>query len=586
MAGSNAARMIAPGARQPSNPRPVTVRRPFIATAAPLGPPAQTHGHINLDPALVDTRLVDALGVDFVIQNSVLPVNRAGALTVVAAANPLAAEVKRSEVERVLGPIVLAKAELETVDSTITQLRQGVLAKRAEQRTPSILSSRHLGKLSQSKPALCALAGLLVWAVVAPISLATTLIVWASLCLLVSTCLRLAATCAAGRQEPPSATPLPDTLPTISLLVPLFRERDIASKLIKRLSELDYPEDKFEICLIVEKHDSITRATVADVTLPANMRVIVVPPGQLQTKPRAMNYALDFARGDIVGVYDAEDRPAPDQLKIVAAEFAAAPPEVACLQGRLDFYNPRTNWLSRCFTIDYAIWFRTILPGLERLGLPVPLGGTTLFFRRDILEKLGAWDAHNVTEDADLGVRLSRHGWRTKLIDTTTDEEANCRAWPWIKQRSRWIKGYMVTWAVHMRRPRRLWSDLGAWRFFGFQIIFLGSISQFVLAPLLWSFWLVLFGLPHPVADAMPVWTVWLLASMFFISEISNIAIGAWSCRQEKHRWLTLWVPTMHFYFPLAALASWKGLVELLNQPFYWDKTEHGIDQEQLNVST
>jgi cellulose synthase/poly-beta-1,6-N-acetylglucosamine synthase-like glycosyltransferase len=191
-----------------------------------------------------------------------------------------------------------------------------------------------------------------------------------------------------------------------------------------------------------------------------------VPLGTLQTKPRALNYALSFAKGSIIGVYDAEDAPAPDQLHVVVNRFAQRGPEVVCLQGQLDFYNSHSNWLAHCFTVEYATWFRIMLPSLERLGLAIPLGGTTLFFRRDILESLGGWDAHNVTEDADLGIRLARHGYRTEIIDTVTQEEANARAWPWVKQRSHWLKGYAITYGVHMRSPLKLWRDLGAWRFF------------------------------------------------------------------------------------------------------------------------
>jgi cellulose synthase/poly-beta-1,6-N-acetylglucosamine synthase-like glycosyltransferase len=219
-----------------------------------------------------------------------------------------------------------------------------------------------------------------------------------------------------------------------------------------------------------------------------------------------------------VGVYDAEDAPDPDQITRIVTRFAERGPEVACLQGVLDFYNPTTNWLSRCFTVEYATWFRVILPGLERLGLPIPLGGTTLFFRRAALEDLGGWDAHNVTEDADLGMRLYRHGYRTELIDTVTGEEANCRALPWVKQRSRWLKGYMMTWATHMRDPKLLWRQLGAWKFAGFQVLFLCTLSQFLLLPVLWSFWITVFGIEHPIAAALPGWAAVGLFALFILA--------------------------------------------------------------------
>ena len=169
---------------------------------------------------------------------------------------------------------------------------------------------------------------------------------------------------------------------------------------------------------MLEADDGTTQDALAKTQLPFWMRAIRVPLGTLQTKPRALNYALNVAKGSIIGVYDAEDAPAADQLHVVVNRFAHAAPEVACLQGRLDFYNSHSNWLARCSTVEYAIWFRIILPGLERLKLAIPLGGTTLFFRRKTLEELGSWDAHNVTEDADLGIRLARHGYRTEIIDT------------------------------------------------------------------------------------------------------------------------------------------------------------------------
>lgn len=383
----------------------------------------------------------------------------------------------------------------------------------------------------------------------------------------------------AQRQAPkPDGAPLIIArMPTVSILVPLYKEREIAARLVKRLNRLDYPKELLDICLVVEADDHVTRDTLDRIGLPGHIRQIAVPERALKTKPRALNYALDFCRGAIVGVYDAEDAPSPDQIHRVVHRFHERGQDVACLQGVLDFYNAKTNWLSRCFTVEYAVWFRVILPGLSRLGLVVPLGGTTLFFRRAALEKLGGWDAHNVTEDADLGVRLARHGYRAELIDIVTEEEANCRFWPWIKQRSRWLKGYAITWAVHMRSPAKLWSDLGAWRFFGVQLLFLGTISQFLLAPLLWSFWMIPLGLPHPMTAVASSWLVYVTASGFILSESISIAIGIYAVRGPRHRFLIPWVPTLYFYFPMAALASYKGVIELLTRPFFWDKTTHGV---------
>jgi cellulose synthase/poly-beta-1,6-N-acetylglucosamine synthase-like glycosyltransferase len=365
-------------------------------------------------------------------------------------------------------------------------------------------------------------------------------------------------------------------LPTVSVMVALFQEGNIAPRLIRRLDRLDYPRDLLDILLVVEEKDRLTREALAAVDLPPWMRIVVVPDGPLKTKPRALNFGLDLCRGSIIGVYDAEDAPEPSQIRKVVERFYQRGADVACLQGVLDFYNPHTNWLSRCFTIEYASWFRIILPGLQKLGLAIPLGGTTLFFRRVALEELGGWDAHNVTEDADLGMRLARHGYRAEILDTVTEEEANCRALPWIRQRSRWLKGYMMTWAVHMRDPALLWRQLGPRKFIGFQILFLCTLSQFLLAPVLWSFWLVPLGIPHPLAEALPPAVMMGLIGLYLLTEVINITMNIMGLRMTKHRMSLLWVPSLHFYFPLGALASYKAAWEMVTKPFYWDKTSHG----------
>jgi cellulose synthase/poly-beta-1,6-N-acetylglucosamine synthase-like glycosyltransferase len=379
----------------------------------------------------------------------------------------------------------------------------------------------------------------------------------------------------------PESGPLPARLPRISVLVALFDERDVATTLLPRLERLTYPSELTDIILLAEEGDAATIAALAATPLPRHMRWIAVPPGTVMTKPRALNYGLGFARGEIVGIWDAEDAPDPDQLHAVAAGFARAAPHVACLQGALDFYNARTNWLSRCFTLEYGTWFRGFLPGLRGLDLPIPLGGTTLFFRRAALERLGAWDAHNVTEDADLGIRLYRAGFRTDIIETTTREEANCRVLPWIRQRSRWMKGYAITWAVHMRRPTRLWHEMGPRGFFGFNALFVGTLVQFALTPVMLSFWLLSLGALHPLSGHVPPGLGWAFLALFAGTEAISTALTLIANRAPARRWLWWWIPTLQVYYPLATLAAYRGLWELISRPFYWDKTEHGLHAEE-----
>lgn len=475
-------------------------------------------------------------------------------------------------------------APRKDIQAEISQRLHETLTEAAQARVPDVESCRSWGNHFGLRLGLTLGFLILVCAltIAFPLAVFGLLAFWAALTLVVSFCLKLAAFIArlsrGGKTPPLRLGPVPGApLPRVSIMVPLFRETEIAHALIARLQRLTYPKCLLDVILVLEEEDDLTRQTLAQIDLPPWMRAVVVPDGQPRTKPRAMNYALDFCEGDIIGIFDAEDAPTPDQITAVARRFQQAPPDVVCLQGILDYYNPRQNWLARCFTIEYATWFRMIMPGMALLGLAIPLGGTTLYFRRDALEKLGGWDAHNVTEDADLGFRLARHGYRTEMIATVTGEEANCHIWPWIRQRSRWLKGYMTTYLVHMRDPRLLYRQLGAWKFWGFQAHFVTALSQFVLAPVLWSFWLVLLGLPHPLDPVLGRDMLVTLCSLFLTVEILGMVINAAAVTGPDHRHLLPWVPTMHFYAPLGAIAAYKALYELVLKPFFWDKTAHGL---------
>lgn len=525
-----------------------------------------------------DPRMIDAIGADRCLRLGILPWRRAGAVTVVLTFRPDGFASLQAELAKHFGRVVMALCRRDQLERAVLDQRGAALVRLAETCVPEAESCRGQdGRRSRMAgiAAILALAAGLAMAHVATLGL---LAFWAVATLIATTGLKLACLVAAsGRRPERDQTTDPSIrLPVVSVMVPLFREDDIAPRLVRRLGRIDYPKELLDILLVVEEDDAETRAVLARRPLPGWMRVVTVPRGELRTKPRALNYALNLCRGSIIGVWDAEDAPDPDQIRKVVRHFAAAAPDVACLQGILDFHDATHNWLTRCFAIEYAAWFRAILPGLARLGLVVPLGGTTLFFRRSVLERIGAWDAHNVTEDADLGLRLARHGYRTELIDTVTQEEPNARAWPWIRQRSRWQKGYAVTWATHMRSAARLWRDLGTWRFVGVQILFLGSLSQAALAPVLWSFWLLALGLGHPLAPFMPGWLVVALTGLFVLAEAVNVSAGLWATRGRLHRHLMPWVPTLHFYHPLAAISSYKALYEWITRPFFWDKTAHG----------
>lgn len=536
-----------------------------------------------------DPRLIDILGPARCLAMGCLPWRRAGSVTLVASAMPDQFADQRPALEAVLGPVAMIVISESDLHDALIGSRRNLLTLLAETCVRAEESCRIWNARRFSILLGLVLSLMVGSALIAPLASFLALFGIVVTALMLGTVLRVAATVTQLRSQRratgtvyPRHSPPAQALrkPVVSMMVPLFREPDIAARLVARLGALTYPRELLDIMLVVEEDDHLTRAALARSPLPHWMRVIPVPDSALRTKPRALNYALNFARGSLIGVYDAEDAPAPDQLHRVVERFAQAGPDLACVQGVLDYYNPQTNWLSRCFTIEYAAWFRLILPGFEKLGLVVPLGGTTLFFRRDILESLGGWDAHNVTEDADLGIRLARHGYRTELLDTVTLEEANCRVLPWIRQRSRWLKGYAMTYAVHMRDPVLLWRQLGAWRFFGFQVLFLGTLIQFLLAPILWSFWLMLFGLGHPLAEALPGSALIAIAALFLVAEVTNLAINLSALGARDHRFLRPWTISLHFYFPLAAFAAYKGCWEMILSPFYWDKTAHGVHDE------
>jgi cellulose synthase/poly-beta-1,6-N-acetylglucosamine synthase-like glycosyltransferase len=539
-------------------------------------------GTVTVDPVAErpDPRLVLAWGPGRCLAEGLVPLRRRGGVTVVATARPEEIGRHLPELERCFGPVRLVTAPEDRLQEAVERCARRTLSERAETRVREAESSRGWRARRNGGVALAGLGLIGAAAALAPGAVFLVLLLIASAAMALGTGLKLFAALATLRPVRPAvpARVIAASRPVVTLLVALYREREIAEHLLTRLARLDYPRDLLDICLVVEADDVLTRETLAGVTLPPWVRTIVVPGGRLRTKPRALNYALDFARGEIVGVYDAEDAPAADQIMRVTARFAERGPEVACLQGVLDYYNTGANWLTRCFTLEYAAWFRVILPGLARLGLVVPLGGTTLFFRRDALDRLGGWDAHNVTEDADLGLRLARYGYRTELIDTVTEEEANGRLLPWVRQRSRWLKGYAMTGSVHMRAPRRLWRDLGPRRWLGVQILFLGTVLQFTLAPVLWVCWLLFAQpLPHGGLPALNAALAFGLAGLFLTSEAVNLGVAVLGARRAGKARLGWWAPTLLLYFPLATAGMLKGLWELFVRPFYWDKTAHGL---------
>jgi len=342
----------------------------------------------------------------------------------------------------------------------------------------------------------------------------------------------------------------------------------------------DYPPEKLDVIIAVEADDRETRAALDARKAGVPITVIPVPASGPRTKPKALNVALPFARGAFTVIYDAEDRPEPDQLRRALRAFSNGDGRLACVQARLCIDNTGDSLLARLFTAEYAGQFDVFLPGLAAMRLPLPLGGSSNHFRTEILREVGGWDAYNVTEDADLGVRLARFGYRTSVIASTTYEEAPARIGPWLRQRTRWFKGWMQTWLVHMREPRRLLAELGLAGFAGFQLVVGGNALAALVHPLF------LGGLIFSVASGVPVWrggglAASILAALYGTSVVIGYLTSAflgWLGLMRRGLSGTAWVPVLTpLHWLLLSFAAWRALYQLIVAPYAWEKTEHGL---------
>ena len=374
-------------------------------------------------------------------------------------------------------------------------------------------------------------------------------------------------------------------LPTYTVLVPMYREPAVLPIITESLRSLDYPLSRLDVKLILEEDDDETIAAAKELGLEGIFEIIRVPDSQPKTKPKACNYALSFARGELVTIYDAEDKPEPDQLKKAVLAFRKAPANTAVIQARLNYFNATENWLTRMFTLEYSLWFDFYLPALEALNIPIPLGGTSNHFRMHVLREVDAWDPYNVTEDADLGVRFTQLDYRVGVVNSTTYEEANKRVGNWIRQRSRWIKGYMQTYLVHMRRPLHLYRSLGHVGFWGFQFFIGGAVLSTLLAPVLFGLYAVwLLTQTHVIDVLFPPLVLYLSLFNLLIGNGLLIYLSTLSVFKRHLYRLIPWALTVPAYWMLMSVAAYKALWQLIHRPFYWEKTEHGLTTFEARV--
>jgi cellulose synthase/poly-beta-1,6-N-acetylglucosamine synthase-like glycosyltransferase len=401
--------------------------------------------------------------------------------------------------------------------------------------------------------------------------------------------LRLAA--ALMELKPERAAPNPSLsdaeLPVYSVLVPLYREAGQVARLIGALRRLDYPPHRLDIKMIVEEDDTETVMALRRRDLPPQFEILAVPAAEPRTKPKALCYALAFARGELVTIYDAEDLPEPDQLRRAAEQLAAADDGVACLQARLAWYNWPETWFTRQMALEYASLFDVFLPALARSGLPLPLGGTSNHFRIVALKRVGAWDAYNVTEDADLGLRLARAGYRCGVLASTTWEEAPVTLMPWLRQRTRWLKGWMQTYIVHMRAPGDLLRRLGIKRFLAMQAVFGGVVLSAFIHPVFVGVIAaqVLRGDVFIDGGGFASLVVNVVGAFnLAIGYLAGFAIAIAALRRRPMWWLVPELALLPVYWLTISLAALRAVWQLIHTPSYWEKTEHGLTEMEAKL--
>lgn len=378
--------------------------------------------------------------------------------------------------------------------------------------------------------------------------------------------------------------------PTYTILCPLYKEWKVIPQFVDAITKLDYPKDKLQVMLLLEQDDTESLQHISDFELPAYFQTIVVPDSKPKTKPKACNYGLRYATGDYVVIYDAEDVPDPLQLKKAILAFEKSPTNVACVQAKLNFYNPHQNPLTRAFSAEYSLWFDLVLPGLQSISAPIPLGGTSNHFSTHILRLLKGWDSFNVTEDADLGTRLFKKGYQTIIVDSETLEEANSQVRNWFAQRGRWIQGYIQTYLVHMRRPQDFLHNKKKYHLITYQFIILGKVMSMFVNLFLWGTTITYFAFRPEVGafieSFFPAPILYLGVFCLIVGNFVYMYYYMIGCMKHGHYELLKYTLLVPIYWLMMSFAAWRALYKFITAPHYWAKTKHGLHLDNKRVMT
>ncbi len=377
-----------------------------------------------------------------------------------------------------------------------------------------------------------------------------------------------------------------EDLPDYSIIVALYKESEVISQLFSSLHSLDYPKEKLDVKIVLEEDDQETLEAINSVGTPQYMDIIIVPSGPtdiniVKTKARACNYALSYCKGEFVALFDAEDVPDKLQLRKSLQYLLNERLNLACVQARLHFYNSNQNLLTRLFDMEYRIWFKLLLPGLHILKSPIPLGGTSNHFNKSILENIGGWDAYNVTEDADLGIRLHAQGYKVGLIDSDTPEECPSSVRAWINQRSRWIKGHLITFFVHYRNSFNLLNTIGTRGFVVLTLFILFPLLSFLIYPFFWGIFFLDYFDVEVIngANIIPSAYKDLLMFGLIFPNFIYISIGIIISIKDRKYEDIIFSFLQPIYWLLHSIAAYIAIFDTIRRPYHWNKTQHGINR-------
>ncbi len=357
-------------------------------------------------------------------------------------------------------------------------------------------------------------------------------------------------------------------LPFYSILVPVLDEPGMMQQIATSLAHINYPYQRLEILILLETRDQATMASAMNINWGAHIHLVAVPSGKPNTKARACNYGLSIARGEFVVIFDAEDKPHSDQLRTAAAIFATRDASLVCLQAPLQIHLAHNKWLQNQFALEYKILFSLALQVLSNLNMVMPLGGSSNHFHTESLRKVGGWDAFNLTEDAELSMRLAKNGFRTQMLSPPTIENAPHSLSVWFNQRTRWLTGHIQTWCIHMRHPRDTLNLIGWRNFLAFNAIILGRLFSGLLHA---SYLIYLLVALPDLVGSQATFTIYLATPIPII--LFSVGIIYSPATTWPHKiWLSL---TQPFYWALTSLALLNACWRILTSRLDWLKTSH-----------